>query len=156
MRSLHAAVFLLILAITQTEELPLATLVRFRAGWRGHEQIGRTSTSGAICTSNRLVGQIGCTCLIAALSMSDKSSKQLNDKRSVPRSISWRVRHIALGGGISVYPALAARKAGHGNDRVWKGWNAMKPASHPFHTPSKITSGRVGSTSSMPELCCQE
>jgi len=56
MRSLHAAVFFLILAITQTEELPLATLVRFRAGWRGHEQIGRTSTSGAICTSNRLSG----------------------------------------------------------------------------------------------------
>jgi hypothetical protein len=23
---------------------------------------------------------------------------------------SWRVRHIALGGGISVYPAFAARK----------------------------------------------
>src|SRR5580704_12367740 len=57
MRSLHAAVLLLMLAITQAEELPLATLVRFRAGWRGHEQIGRTSTSGAICTSNRLLGQ---------------------------------------------------------------------------------------------------
>ena len=52
MRSLHAAVLLLILAITQTEELPLATLVRFRAGWRGNEQIDRTSTSGAICPYN--------------------------------------------------------------------------------------------------------
>jgi hypothetical protein len=31
-----------------------------------------------------------------------------------------RVRHIALDGGISVYPAFAARKAGHGNDRVGK------------------------------------
>jgi hypothetical protein len=31
-------------------------------------------------------------------------------------SISWRVRHIALCGGISVYPAYAERKAGHGND----------------------------------------
>jgi hypothetical protein len=39
-----------------------------------------------------------------------------------------------MGGGISVYPALAARNAGHGNDRVWKAWNAMKPASHPSHT----------------------
>ena len=57
MRSLHAAVFLLMLAITQAEELPLATLVRFRAGWRGNGQIGRTSTSGAICTSNRLLVQ---------------------------------------------------------------------------------------------------
>jgi AraC-like DNA-binding protein len=26
------------------------------------------------------------------------------------------------------------RKAGHGNDRVWKAWKAMKPASHPSHT----------------------
>src|SRR5580698_11579525 len=25
-------------------------------------------------------------------------------------------------------------KAGHGNDRVWKAWKAMKPASHPSHT----------------------
>src|SRR5271155_893657 len=49
-------------------------------------------------------------------------------------SISWRVRHIALVGGISVHPAFAARKAGHGNDRVWKAWKAMKPASHPSHT----------------------
>src|SRR5713101_7313478 len=49
-------------------------------------------------------------------------------------SISWRVRHIALCGGISVYPAYAERKAGHGNDRVWKAWKAMKPASHPSHT----------------------
>jgi hypothetical protein len=49
-------------------------------------------------------------------------------------SISWRVRHIALGGGISAYPAFAARKAGHGNDTVWKAWKAMKPASHPSDT----------------------
>jgi hypothetical protein len=34
----------------------------------------------------------------------------------------------------SVYPAFAARKASHGNDRVWKAWKAMKPASHPSHT----------------------
>src|SRR5271163_3622585 len=26
------------------------------------------------------------------------------------------------------------RKAGHGNDRVWKAWKAMMPASHPSHT----------------------
>src|SRR5579871_561104 len=38
--------------------------------------------------------------------------------------------HIALIGGISVYPAFAARKAGRGNDRVWKAWKAVKPASH--------------------------
>jgi hypothetical protein len=24
-------------------------------------------------------------------------------------------------------------KAGHGNDRVWEGWKAMRPASHPSH-----------------------
>src|SRR5579871_1031350 len=42
--------------------------------------------------------------------------------------------HIALIGGISVYPAFAARKAGRGNDRVWKAWKAVKPASHPSHT----------------------
>jgi hypothetical protein len=40
------------------------------------------------------------------------------------------VRRIALGGGISVCPASAARKAGRGNDRVWKAWKAKKPASH--------------------------
>jgi hypothetical protein len=28
-------------------------------------------------------------------------------------------------------------KAGHGNDRVWKGWKAKKPAFHPSHTPWK-------------------
>jgi hypothetical protein len=49
-------------------------------------------------------------------------------------SISWRVQYIALGGGISVNTAFAARKAAHGNDRVWKAWKAMKPASHPPHT----------------------
>ena len=27
-----------------------------------------------------------------------------------------------------------APKAGHGNDRVWKGWKAIKPAFHPSHT----------------------
>ena len=26
------------------------------------------------------------------------------------------------------------RRAGHGNDRVWKAWKAIKPASHPSHT----------------------
>ena len=36
-------------------------------------------------------------------------------------------RHIGLF-------SIAARKAGHGNDRVWKAWKAMKPASHPSHT----------------------
>src|ERR1700733_1496960 len=41
------------------------------------------------------------------------------------------------GGGIPVYPAFAARKAGHGNDRVWEAWKAMKPASHPSHSPWK-------------------
>ena len=29
---------------------------------------------------------------------------------------------------------LAAPNAGHGNDREWKAWKAMKPASHPSHT----------------------
>src|ERR1700761_2813033 len=50
--------------------------------------------------------------------------------------ISWRVRHSALGGGISDYfiQHLPREKAGHGNDRVWKAWKAMKPASHPSHT----------------------
>jgi hypothetical protein len=28
----------------------------------------------------------------------------------------------------------ATRKAGHGNDRMWKAWKAMKPASYPSHT----------------------
>src|SRR5260370_40737394 len=27
-----------------------------------------------------------------------------------------------------------APKAGHGNDRVWKAWKAIKPAFHPSHT----------------------
>jgi hypothetical protein len=35
---------------------------------------------------------------------------------------------------MSVFPAFAAGRAGHGNDRVWKAWKAMKPASHPSHT----------------------
>ncbi|AXC16411.1 hypothetical protein ACPOL_7221 (plasmid) [Acidisarcina polymorpha] len=66
-------------------------------------------------------------------------------------SIFGRVRQIALGGGISIKAidrrdgvlgdraragaaecaSFAARSAGHGNDRVWKAWKAMKPASHP-------------------------
>ena len=49
-------------------------------------------------------------------------------------SILWRVRNIAPGGGISVYPASVARNAGHGNDIVWKAWEPMKPASHPSHS----------------------
>src|SRR5271157_3432279 len=57
-------------------------------------------------------------------------------------SISWRVRHIALGGCISIHTAFAARKAGHGNDRVWKAWKAMKPASHPSRTLWKSLSTR--------------
>ena len=77
MRSLHAAVFLLILAITQTEELPLATLVRFRAGWRGHEQIGRTSTSCAICTSNRHLAQVVFCCRVTPTSSRRVSGKRL-------------------------------------------------------------------------------
>src|ERR1700710_1665315 len=27
-----------------------------------------------------------------------------------------------------------SRKAGHGSDREWKAWKAMKPASHPSHS----------------------
>src|SRR5271167_2222363 len=52
----------------------------------------------------------------------------------VQMSISLRVRHIALGGGTSVSPAPAARKAGHGNDSVWRNWKAMTPASQVLHT----------------------
>jgi hypothetical protein len=29
---------------------------------------------------------------------------------------------------------IGASKAGHGIDRVWEGWKAIKPASHPSHT----------------------
>ncbi len=29
---------------------------------------------------------------------------------------------------------VSTSKAGHGNDRVWKAWKAIRPASHPFHT----------------------
>jgi hypothetical protein len=54
-----------------------------------------------------------------------------------PMSISGECGTLPLGGGISVNKAFAARKAGHGNDRVWKAWKAMKPASHPSHTPWK-------------------
>jgi hypothetical protein len=36
-------------------------------------------------------------------------------------------RHIGLF-------SIAGRKAGHGNDRVWKAWKAIIPASHPSHT----------------------
>ena len=32
---------------------------------------------------------------------------------------------------VSVHLAFAARKAGRGNNSVWKAWKAMKPASHP-------------------------
>jgi len=42
--------------------------------------------------------------------------------------------HIELGGGKSVYPVLPSERAGHGNDRVWKAWKAITPASHPSHT----------------------
>jgi hypothetical protein len=32
---------------------------------------------------------------------------------------------------------FAAPNAGHGNDREWKAWKAMKPAFHPYHSPWK-------------------
>ena len=57
------------------------------------------------------------------------------DERIIANALNHRrARHTAPGGGLSVYPAFAKRKAGHGNDRVWKAWKAMKPASHPSHT----------------------
>ena len=49
--------------------------------------------------------------------------------------------------------SIAERKAGHGNDRAWKAWKAMVPASHPSHTlwkslrdshiPTALTTGYV-------------
>jgi hypothetical protein len=35
---------------------------------------------------------------------------------------------------LRLYPPS---RAGHGNDRVWKAWKAIRPVSHPSHTPWK-------------------
>ena len=49
----------------------------------------------------------------------------------------WRVRQIALVDCISTHPAFAVRKAGHGNDRVWKGCEAgFPPFPHSLEIPS--------------------
>src|SRR5580704_10684449 len=63
--------------------------------------------------------------------MSDKSPK--HSSTTITTNISFRVRPIALVD-VAVNPASPGRKAGHGNDRVWKAWKAKKPASHPSHT----------------------
>jgi hypothetical protein len=42
------------------------------------------------------------------------------------------------------------RKAGHGNDRVWKAWKAMMPASHPSHTLWKSLRDSLIPTASTP------
>jgi hypothetical protein len=43
----------------------------------------------------------------------------------------WRVR-LNTPFDVALNPASPERTAGHGNDRVWKAWKAMKPASHPL------------------------
>jgi hypothetical protein len=50
--------------------------------------------------------------------------------------ISSLVRKRLRAGKVEARQSANVRslKAGHGNDRVWKAWKAMKPASHPFHT----------------------
>lgn len=57
--------------------------------------------------------------------------------------ILWRVRHIALGGSISVY-SFAPPKTGHGNDRVWKmesheaGFLSPTLLGNPFRIPPML------------------
>ena len=52
----------------------------------------------------------------------------LNDKLCVPSAAHCTVwRHIGLS-------SICCAEAAHGNDRVWKAWKAMKPASNPSHT----------------------
>jgi hypothetical protein len=43
---------------------------------------------------------------------------------------------------ILVYSALAARKTGRGNDRVWKAWKAMKPAFHSYPVFGQLSKRR--------------
>ena len=57
----------------------------------------------------------------------------MHSSTTITTNTSLRVRPIALVD-VAVNPASPGRKAGHGNDRVWKAWKAMKPASHPSHT----------------------
>jgi hypothetical protein len=44
------------------------------------------------------------------------------------RSVKGATHSAGWHGGL---PRIAGRKAGHGNDRAWKAWKAMMPASHP-------------------------
>jgi hypothetical protein len=56
-------------------------------------------------------------------------AKSLIDNRSDKRFVA-DAAHCA--GGVAV--SALRRKVGHGNDRVWKAWKAIMPASHPSHT----------------------
>jgi hypothetical protein len=50
---------------------------------------------------------------------------------------------LSISGTLSPFnTAFAARRAGHLNDRVWKAWKAMKPASH---IPTALTTGYMSS-----------
>ena len=62
-----------------------------------------------------------------------RDQSPMHSSTTITTSYFLRVRRIALVDG-AINPASPGRKAGHGNDRVWKAWKAMKPASHPSHT----------------------
>src|SRR5277367_5899295 len=50
--------------------------------------------------------------------------------------------------------SFAGRKADHGNDRVWKAWKAMKPASHPSHTLWKsLRDSHIPTASTTGDIC---
>jgi hypothetical protein len=55
--------------------------------------------------------------------------RQVTHRQQITISVSWRVRRMALVRGA--LSSIAERKTSHGNDRVWKAWKAMMPASHP-------------------------
>jgi hypothetical protein len=65
---------------------------------------------------------------------------------------SWRVRCIRPGG--LTHLSRSPGKAGHGNDRVWKAWKAMKPASHPSHTLWKsLRDSNIPTASMTGDIC---
>jgi hypothetical protein len=54
---------------------------------------------------------------------------------AMPTFRIWTVDSLLPENGFSATSILiCTAKAGHGNDRMWKGWKAMMPASHPSHT----------------------
>jgi hypothetical protein len=120
-----------------------------------YQSIGCTSRSGAgigiyipTVAARSAVGGMPAMASIGAKSRMHSSTTDHDE-------YSWRVRRIAPFD-AALKPASPRRTAGHGNDRVWKAWKAMKPASHPSHTLWKSLRDCHIPTASTTRLCLLE